>query len=179
MAKRKNPNESLDTIVTATSVTFRAKHRSKADPAQWDVVDSFVVECSSVPELLENGDQDPASMKAYGIRAFLCDRASDLRAHGVHEYLKAIREGYEKTLAVGVYKAKRESKARQAGLDPLLVQALVDLKGLSPEAAIASLKALLPDQLAGLKANPKIVQAMQAARAAAQEAEAVDLGDLL
>lgn len=178
MAKRKNPNESLDTIVTATSVTFRAKHRSKADPSQWEIVDTYVVECAAVAELLENGDQDPASMKAYGIRAFLCDRASDFRAHGVHAYLEAIKDGYAKTLAVGVYKAKRESKARQAGLDPLLVQAVADLKQLPVEAAIASLKALTPDQLAGVKANPKIVEAIQAAKLASLEAEAVDLGDL-
>lgn len=178
MAKRTNPNEMLDTVVLAESVTFRAKERSKEDPTKWVVKQSFTVECANVPDRLVNGD-DLAGMKSYGIRAFLCDRSSDVRSHGVYEYLKSIQENYEKTLAVGVYRAQRESKARSAGLDPLLVQALVDLKGLTPETAIASLKALTPDQLTALKANPKIADAIKAARATAAEAEAVDLGDLL
>lgn len=177
MAKKTDPNQSNDTLVFADQVAFRWKTRSKADPSKWEVQDSFVVKCDEVPDQLVNGD-DFASMKAYGIRAFLCDRSSDFRKYGAKAYFEAIQAAYASTLAVGVYKAQRESKARSAGLDPLLVQAIADMKRITPDSAIASLKALSPEQLAGLKKHAAVQAAIQAAREALAEAEAVDLTDL-
>lgn len=179
MATKRFPNDRITCEVTPEMVIF--KHEKKVvdkDQEVWQEADRFSIECDTVPEKLENGDSF-ASMKAYGIRAFLLDRTSQFREFGPVECLRRIQEHYLETLAVGIYKAKRATAAPKGSIDPLLAQAVAELKGLPVEQALASLKALTPDQRKQIASNAKIAERMATLRQETAEADVVDLGDLL
>lgn len=179
MATKRYPNDRITCEVTPELVVF--KHEKKAvtnGDEVWQESDRFSIECSAVADRLENGDSF-ASMKAYGIRAFLLDRTSQFREFGPVECLRRIQEHYQETLAAGIYKAKRATASPKGAIDPLLAQAVAELKGLPVEQALASLKALTPDQRKQIASNAKIAERMASLRQETAEADVVDLGDLL
>lgn len=178
MASKLFPNDRIVCNVLFDTVTFiRQAKEIQGQEEKWADQESFAIECAKVPDQLENGDEI-ASMKAYGIRAFLSDRSSDFRKHGPAETMKAMREIYEATLAVGIYKAKRATSAKAGSIDPLLVGAVAKLKKLSDLQAMAALKAYSKEQRDGIAKNPKIVELIVELRKATAEADTADLGDL-
>ena len=179
MATKRFPNDRITCEVTPELVVFKHEKKAIANGDEiWQESDRFSIECSSVADKLENGDGF-ASMKAYGIRAFLLDRTSQFREFGPVECLRRIEEHYQETLAVGIYKAKRATAAPKGSIDPLLAQAVAELKGLPVEQALASLKALTPDQRKQIASNAKIAERVALLHQETAEADIVDLGDLL
>ena len=179
MANKRFPNDRITCEVLPQAVVF--KHESKAvanGEEVWQEASRFEIACDSVSDKLENGDGF-ASMKAYGIRAFLLDRTSQFREFGPAVCMERIREHFNETLAVGIYKAKRAATAKAGSLDPLLAQAVSDVKGIALDQALASLKALTPDQRKQIAANAKIAERIATLRQETAEADVVDLGDLL
>jgi hypothetical protein len=179
MATKRFPNDRITCEVLPQAVIF--KHESKAvanGEEVWQENSRFEIDCAAVSDKLENGDSF-ASMKAYGIRAFLLDRTSQFREFGPAVCMQRIQEHFSETLAVGVYKAKRAASVKAGSLDPLLAQAVAELKGLPVEQALASLKALTPDQRKQIASNARIAERMAALRQETAEADIVDLGDLL
>lgn len=167
-------NETLVCEVNVDSITF--KHMERNSAGEFQVVGSASFACSSVPDMLENGDSF-ASMKAYGIRAFLNDRSSDFRKHGISAYMGAMQDVYDNLLVKGLYKAKRTGKA--PSVDTLLIQAIAQLKGISAAQAEVSVKALTKEQRAKLAANPAVANLMKELAQVKREAEATNLDDLL
>lgn len=155
MANKGPKTSQVTTVVAADSVTFVQQKRNAA--GGWDTVDSFAVQCADVPDSLENGDSF-ASMKSYGIRAFLLDRASQFREHGEAAYMQAMRDHYKETLAVGIYKAKRASTGKASGaVDSLLAMAVAELRGMPLAQAQGALKAISAEQRKALAAQPAVV----------------------
>lgn len=179
MATKRFPNDRITCEVTPQAVTFKHEVKAIANGNEtWQEVSRFEIPCDSVSDKLENGDSF-ASMKAYGIRAFLLDRTSQFREFGPAVCMERIQEHFNDTLAVDVYKARRAAAAKAGSLDPLLAQAVAELKGLPVEQALASLKALTPDQRKQIASNAKIAERMAALRQETADADIVDLGDLL
>lgn len=179
MATKRFPNDRITCEVLPQAVTFKHEVKAIANGEEtWQENSRFEIACDSVSDKLENGDSF-ASMKAYGIRAFLLDRTSQFREFGPAVCMQRIQEHFNETLAVGVYKAKRAVSAKAGSLDPLLAQAVSDVKGIALDQALASLKALTPDQRKQIASNAKIAERMAALRQETAEADIVSLDDLL
>lgn len=171
MAKQGSKTEMLKCIVTDKSVTFQHVKRAGDD---WEVFEEMEVQCASVPDVLVDGDGF-ASMKAYGIRAFLSDRTSQFREYGIKHTMQEMQQ-VAAMLQNGVYRAKRKASA-VSDLD-LLAQAIAAIKGLSLEVAKASVKALDKERQDKLRSQPAVAAKMAELRSAVAEAETVELDDL-
>lgn len=171
MAKQGTKTEMLRCKVTVDAVVFE---HVKRDGEEWKVVDSLAVECANIPDKLEDGDSF-ASMKAYGIRAFLSDRTSQFREFGISSTLKEMTAVAEQ-LAAGVYRSKR--KAKKGNDIDLLARAVAELKQISIEVATATVKQLSAEKLAMLLANASVAEKMAEIKLATAQADAVELDDL-
>ena len=179
MATKRFPNDRITCEVLPQAVIFKHEVKAVANGEEvWQESSRFEIDCAAVSDKLENGDSF-ASMKAYGIRAFLLDRTSQFREFGPAVCMDRIREHFNDTLALGVYKAKRAASAPKGALDPLLAQAVADVKGIPLDQALASLKALTPEQRKQISSNAKIAERMAALRQETAEADIVSLDDLL
>ena len=171
MAKQGTKTEMLRCVVLEHAVTFE---HVKRNGDNWEVVDSLVIDCNAVPSRLEDGDGF-ASMKAYGIRAFLSDRTSQFREYGISKTLESMGEVYDQ-LKAGIYRTKRKATGK-SDLD-LLAQAVANVKGLTFEVAKASVKALDKDRQDRLRKAPAIAEALAELAKATAQAETVELDDL-
>lgn len=157
-------------------VAFIGKAGAAGDRANWKETVRFEVDLAAVPDQLLCNDGSVTSAKAYGVRALLCDRASDFRAHGVVEYVKEIERVFGLTLALGRFDAERAAaKGRSPSVSVYLAQAVADAKGLEIGQAMAALSKLDKDQLAKIKeALAKEIAALELAAASTE----IDLSDL-
>jgi hypothetical protein len=172
MAKQGTKTEMLKCVVGEALVTFQHVRR---DGEEWKVVSELAIDCDAVPNRLEDGE-GYASMKAYGIRAFLSDRTSQFREFGIAGTLAEMSNVYE-ALKNGVYRTKRKSGGTKSDLD-LLAQAVASVKGLTFEVAKASVKALDKERQDRLRKAPAIAEALAALAKATAAADTVELDDL-
>lgn len=172
--KMATKNEMLDCVVGSTDIRF--EHKVRDENGDFKVVDSIGFDLDTIPEQLVNGD-GYASMKAYGTRAFLMDRSSDSRKYGIPAYMEQMQHVFDTTLKLGLYKAKKASKA--GGIDPLLVQAIASLKSIELNAAEVSIRALSKEQRELLSTNAKVKELMVELATDRATAEGVDLDDLM
>lgn len=172
MAKQGTKTEMLKCVVTADTVTFQ---HVKRDGEEWKTVGELAIDCAAVPERLEDGETF-ASMKAYGIRAFLSDRTSQFREHGIQATLQEMAAVAE-MLKSGVYRTKRSAGKKVNDRD-VVAQAIAALKKVTMEVATASVKQLTAEQFESLKANPAVMAKVKELKAAVADAEVVDLDDL-
>lgn len=173
MAVKKNPNARLVCNYTSTGVSYTAQEKDPADPSKWLATATREYPLTGRLELPYDDGDDVVSLAAYGLRALLADRTSQLREHGPAAVLEGMDDYYQ-MLVLGQWKAKRAS-AKASGPDMALVQVIADLKGVPLVAAIAAVNAATAEQVALLKAK----YAEQYAAAQAQLTEGTDLGDLL
>lgn len=171
MAKQGTKTEMLKCVVGVDTVTFQHVKRTGEE---WAVEQEMIIDCNSIPDKLEDGDSF-ASMKAYGIRAFLSDRTSQFREFGIASTMAEMGAVYLQ-LRSGVYRAKRKA-AGKSDLD-LLAQAVANVKGLTFEVAKASVKALDKDRQDRLRKAPAIAEALAELAKATAQAETVELDDL-
>ena len=172
MAKQGTKTEMLKCVVTVDTVTFQ---HVKRNGEEWQVAGELAIDCKSVPDKLEDRDGF-ASMKAYGIRAFLSDRTSQFREHGIQTTLAEMGAVYLQ-LRSGIYRTKRSSSKKVNDRD-IVAQAIAALKKVSMEVATASVKQLTAEQFESLKANPAVAAKVKELKAAVADAEVVDLDDL-
>lgn len=159
------------------SVSFIGRQGAAGDRANWKEMIRFTVDLGEVPDQLLCNDGSVTSAKAYGVRALLCDRASDFRSHGVIEYVKEIERVFGLTLALGRFDAERAAAAgRKATVSVYLAQAVANVKGMEIGQAMAALGKLDKDQLALIK--EKLAKEVAALELAANS-ETIDLTDLL
>ena len=175
MAKQGPKTDMIGCVVEVDQITFQYKVKQGEE---WQVVEELKLDCNAVPDQLVDGDGF-ASMRAYGIRAFISDRTSQLRSDSIPktETMAAMREVYE-MLCQGLYRTKRSAGKKTSDLD-LLAQAVADLKGLALEVATATVKALSKEKLDALRSNKQVADRVLELRKAVAAAEAVDLDDLL
>jgi hypothetical protein len=172
MAAKRFPNERIVTSVEPEFTIFKREVKQVVKDAEvWVETDRFVVEVAKVADSLEDGES-LASMKSYGIRAFLLDRTSQFREFGTLACMKQIEEAYNTTLAVGIYKAKRAASA--GSIDSYLAEALAELKGVPVGKIAEGLKALTADQRKEIAANATVAAKVAELKASAADAESVD-----
>jgi hypothetical protein len=169
-------NEMLKCDLTADTVTFIHMVRNENGDFVEGPTKPLVFDCNDVEDTLVNGEGF-ASMKAYGLRAFVCDRSSDFRKHGIAAYMDAMQDVFDTTLAKGLFKAKKATKV--GAIDPLLIAAIAELKSIELAQAEKSLKALSKEQRDSIAANAKVKELMAVLASEKASAEAVDLDDLL
>lgn len=171
MAKK---TERMTCTYTADAVVYNAE---RAEGDNWVVYDSRKYELAAIAgKVYEGPKEEKVTLAAYGLRALLADRTSQLRELGP----KAVLEGMDALFEVLV--AGEWNVARKAGgakrVDMVLVELIAELKACSmaaaeelvrktPQETLAAIIAKYADKYAELKAK------------AAEAAGGVDLGDLL
>jgi len=156
-------------------VVFKRKAGPAGEQKSWPVTDQFEILLGAVPDKLLCNDGTVTSLKAYGARALLMDRASDFRKFGALEYMREMERVYKELLLNGRFDAER--KASGPRIDIYLVQAVANAKGLEYATAQAAIAKLSEEQLATLtKAMSAKVAEL---RAAANTMDTVSLDDLL
>lgn len=172
---RKEKTEGIYCLHDSKAVVFQVKAGPAGDRKAWTVQKEFKVDLALVPDSLLCNDGSVTSAKAYGVRALLMDRASDFRAHGATAYIDEMERVFNTVLAVGRFDAER--KASGPRVDTYLIQAVANAKGLDYAVAQAAVGKLNEEQRAAIAG--KLATEIQALKAAAAQAESVDLDDLL
>lgn len=157
------------------TVTFKHKAGPAGDQKNWPVVGTLEIDLTKVPARLTCNDGSVTSLMAYGARALLMDRASDFRKFGADEYMKEMERIYKEVLMVGRFDAER--KASGPRIDPALVQAVAQAKGLDLATAQAAVAKLSDEQRAAVAG--KLATEIAAIKAARVEVADDLLADLL
>jgi hypothetical protein len=171
MAKEGVKTKQLRCTVNVDDIIFTHEVRVNGE---WAVQEKLCFDVNAIPERLVNGDSY-ASMKAYGVRAFISDRTSQFREFGIPATMAGMREVYDLLLS-GQYNAKRKV-AGALNLDKV-AEALAELKGISQAKALASLMALTKEKRIEVAANEKVVAIMERLAMDVMDADVVDLDDL-
>ena len=181
MSARKDQLTRIFNSVTGTTIAVQLKHRDSA-ATEWkdaDVIQEATFDCSKVPELLANGDEQ-ISPATYGIWKALSERISD---YSVDEKIAGM-QGVFDMFVTGQWKAP--SARRSTQVDAFLVQAVVNIKTddhgqpmYSITQVQAMLNALEGDQLKALRTNATIVAEVARLKAEAAEVDTDALAGLL
>jgi len=162
------------------SVTFLHKAGVAGDRATWKVLGSYTVDLAKIPDNLLCNDGTVTSLKAYGARALLMDRASDFRKFGTAAYIEEMKRVCEELLYNGRFDAERGKAAAAPKVCQFLAQALAEVKKIDLAVATASLAKIDKDQrdvIAG-KLAARVAELKAEHKAALVAAEEVDLTDL-
>lgn len=146
-----------------------------SDGESWVTTDSREFAVSDVADLVYVDGEAKVTMLAYGVRAWLADRTSQFRKLGGRAVLEAM-DDYWETAKEGQW-TKRKGSTRSAGPDMALAQVIADLKGIDLLVAVEVLKTT--DKAVQDALRAKYAKEYKAAQAAWDEAQGVDLGDLL
>lgn len=149
----------------------------------------------SIPEVLEDGDNDAKSLKAYGLSRIMQDRCSDytdgkLADMNLDEQgaANARMEAYVAvfdTLAEGQYRARRQSKAKSSGVDIFFASAFARLlrengKDVGEQAATLVLQGMTKEQREAFRKDDRVAAYVKEAKAEARDAASgIDLTSLL
>lgn len=148
---------------------------------QEQIVGQIVVDVAKIPDVFKTAGGEEKSLKAYGISSLLQDRSS--QAKGQSEKFEYMQAEAERLMSEGaLWAVTRESapKAPKAPkVDALLAQALAELKGCTVTVAAAYVGKLDKDSLAELAGKEVVKAKIAELKAAAAEAEELDLSDLL
>lgn len=156
-------------------VVFKRKAGPAGAQKDWPVTDTVEIDLTKIPDRLVCNDGSFTSLKAYGARALLMDRASDFRKFGALEYMREMDRLYKELLLNGRFDAER--KASGPRIDPALVQAVAAAKGLDLATAQAAVAKLSEDQRAAIAG--KLATEIAAIKAAKVEVADDLLADLL
>ena len=141
----------------------------------------IVANVDQVADVLLTAGGEEKSFKAYGINSLLQDRSSQAKGQGEKfAYMQA--EWQRLTQEGATWSATKEAVAKAPKapkVDSLLAAAIAELKGVSVTVASVMLGKLDKERVAAI-ANSEAVKAKLAElKAAAAEADALDLSDLL
>lgn len=152
-----------------------------------------VFELESIPEELADGDNPVKTLAAYGLSRLLQDRCSDytdkrlegdgLSVQEVADTRVAAYQAVYEVLVEGQFRARRESKGKQAAVDTFFAQALCDFlkeqgKDMDINTATVYLQSRNNEERKALRS--KLQAHINKAREAAREAASnLDLDELL
>lgn len=153
----------------------------RSEFGQEDVVGQIVANVADVPDVLQTAGGEEKSLKAYGINSLLQDRSS--QASGQGEKFAYMEAEWQRLCSEGaLWSATKEAAPKAAKapkVDSLLAAAIAELKGVSVTVATVMLGKLDKERVAALQASEAVQAKIKELRAAAEEAEGMDLSDLL
>ena len=154
-----------------------AYNHEEQQNGEWIVVGTRVFELEGlVGKVYEDGDSK-VSLAAYGLRALLADRTSQLREFGPKAVLEGM-DGYYDMLKAGAWKATRKAGARaQPVADMVLVEVVAKLKKCPLAAAEELIRKAPAETIEALKA--KYAEEYDAIAKKAASTEGADLDDLI
>lgn len=165
---------------TVDKVVFLHKAGVAGDRQTWEEKGRFEIDLNKIPDKLLCNDGSITSLKAYGARALLMDRASDFRKFGTAAYIAEMKRVHDTLLIEGRFDAERGSSAAPK-VCQYLAQALAEVKKIDVAVATASLAAISKEQrdhVAG-KLATRVAELKAAHKAAVMAATEVDLTDLM
>jgi LPS O-antigen subunit length determinant protein (WzzB/FepE family) len=168
--------------VLGTSAVITAHNgETRSEFGAEDVVGQIVANVDDVADVLLTAGGEEKSFKAYGINSLLQDRSS--QAKGQSEKFEYMQAEWQRLCADGAtWSATKEvvAKAPKAPkVDSLLAAAIAELKGVSVTVASVMLGKLDKDRLAAIAASDAVKAKVAELKAQADEAEGLDLSDLL
>jgi hypothetical protein len=168
--------------VLGTSAVITAhKGETRSEFGADDVVGQIVANVDDVPDVLLTAGGEAKSFKAYGINSLLQDRSSQAKGQGEKfEYMQT--EWARLQSASATWSATKESAPKAAKaqkVDSLLAAAIAELKGSTVTVVSAMLSKLPKERVAELAASEAVKAKIAELRQAADEAEGLDLSDLL
>jgi hypothetical protein len=146
-----------------------------------EVARSFALDAADFPSSFATGDEAVTkTLAGYGLQKLIQDRTSQVSESTEAKFDAMLEEG-ERLKETGEWRAAVERKSGGATpkADPILAQAVSQVKGLDINVATAALAKLDKEGLKKIRENDAIKAAVDAIRQAAKSAEAVSLEDLL
>jgi len=168
---------SYSLVGTLVTVSLMA-HVEGKEP---EVARTFSLDASEFPATFATGDESVTkTLAGYGLQKLIQDRTSQVSESAEAKFDAMLEEG-ERLKETGEWRAASERKSGGATpkADPILAQAVAQVKGLDINVATAALAKLDKDGLKKIRENPEVKAAADAIRMAAKQAEAVSLEDLL
>lgn len=161
-------------VYTADAVVYNAEVKVGDD---WKVEEQKTYNLAGIADRVYEGPNDSkVTLAAYGLRALLADRTSQLREHGPAAVLEGMDQLYA-CLADGQWNVARKAGAK-ARIDMVLVELVAKLKKVSVSAAEEVVRKTPAETLEAIKVKyAKDYEAIKAK--AAKAAQETDLGDLL
>lgn len=154
---------------------------SNSEYTEADIVKQIVVKAEDFPASFTTGDENVTkSLAGYGLQKLLQDRTSQVSGDAVAK-LTAMEEEANRLMTSGQWSERKEAaeRAPRVKVDNYLARAIAQLKDIPVAQAEASVKALDKEQRDALSANPKVADVIAQLKAAAKDAQAADLSDLL
>jgi hypothetical protein len=153
-----------------------AYNHEEQQNGEWVVVGTRVFELAELAAKgYEDGDST-VSLAAYGLRALLADRTSQLRELGPKAVLEGM-DGYYDLLKAGQWKATRKAAGGQKRVDMVLVEVVAKLKKCPLAAAEELVRKAPAETIEALKT--KYAKEYDAIAKKAADAEGADLDDLI
>lgn len=166
------------TRMTCTYTDLKVVYRHEAAKGDdWEVVEERAYDMVPVQDKVYVGPNESAvTLAAYGLRALLADRTSQLRALGPAAVLEGMDQLYE-VLKAGDWNVARKASAASR-IDMVLVELIAKLKKIPASAAEEVVRKTPAETLEAIKV--KYAKEYEAMKAKAQKAASeTDLGDLL
>lgn len=159
---------------TNAAVTYNHEEKQGED---WKVVDSRTFELPAIADKVYDGPNGTkVTLAAYGLRALLADRTSQLRELGPAAVLEGMDQLYD-VLVNGDWNVARKAGAAKR-IDMVLVELVAKLKKIPASAAETVVRSTPAETLEAIKV--KFAKEYQAIKAKADKAASeTDLGDLL
>jgi hypothetical protein len=142
----------------------------------WVVEDTREYKLTELAGKVYEDGESKVSLAAYGLRALLADRTSQLREYGPKGVLEAMDNLYE-LLKAGEWKAKRKATGGQKRVDMVLVEVVAKLKKCPLAAAEELVRKAPAETIEALKV--KYAKEYDAIATKAAAAEDADLDDLI
>jgi hypothetical protein len=122
------------------------------------ILQSRTFEAASVPDQLLDGET-PKSPKVYGITKIMQDRNSQESDPAAK--FEGMCSTFDNALTQGLWKEPSEARGpRKTAVDPVLIQAVAEIKSISLAQAAAALQKITADERKAIAANPIISEAM-------------------
>lgn len=166
------------TRMTCTYTDLKVTYRHEAAKGDdWEVVAERVYDMLPVQEKVYAGpNESTVTLAAYGLRALLADRTSQLRELGPAAVLEGMDQLYEVLVAGDWNVARKAGGAKR--VDMVLVELVAKLKKIPASAAEDVVRKTPAETLEAIKV--KFAKEYEALKAKAQKAATeTDLGDLL
>ena len=157
---------------TADSVVYNHEITVNGD---WVVEDTREYKLEELAGKVYEDGESKVSLAAYGLRALLADRTSQLRELGPKAVLEGM-DGYYDLLKTGQWKATRKAAGR-ARVDMVLVEVVAKLKKCPLAAAEELVRKAPAETIEALKV--KYAKEYDAIAKKAADAEGADLDDLI
>lgn len=149
--------------ITNAGVTVTLYNGERWTDEEKEIVSSASFAVADVPEELET-NEGPKSLAAYGLAKLLQDRTS--QDSGAENKMSAMAGVFD-VLKDGKWRAYKEGSSRKAAIDPLLAQAVAQIKKAPLAAVTAKLQTMPAEERKAIAALEPVQKAIAKLRAEA------------